>query len=184
MVNLGEVAAGELGVECRTDHLNYAAGVGGFGDGGHIAPCVGREGARYRIGRLGGDLFEANERRAAHRHRNPGSLGSARKHEIAPARSFIHSVPHMSFVRGEADAAFLKKRFGASVMGEVLEQTVNETSGQALQERNLRPAMQPNIEILSFNEGKDLEYKLAVEVLPEIGSLRPGRVVKLLVEVE
>ena len=33
---------------------------------------------------------------------------------------------------------------------------------------NLRPALQPKVEIVSFNEGKDLEYKLAVEVLPEI----------------
>ncbi|MGH6994724.1 MAG: trigger factor, partial [Stellaceae bacterium] len=35
----------------------------------------------------------------------------------------------------------------------------------------LRPALQPKIEIVSFNEGKDLEYKLAVEVLPEIGAV-------------
>jgi trigger factor len=37
-----------------------------------------------------------------------------------------------------------------------------------MRERKLRPALQPKVEIVSFNEGKDLEYKLAVEVLPEV----------------
>jgi trigger factor len=36
-----------------------------------------------------------------------------------------------------------------------------------MRERNLRPALQPKVEIVSFNEGKDLQYKLAVEVLPQ-----------------
>jgi len=53
-------------------------------------------------------------------------------------------------------------------MGEVLERTVNDSSTAAIREKNLRPALQPKIEILSFNEGTDLQYKLAVEVLPQI----------------
>src|SRR6266545_7761271 len=36
-----------------------------------------------------------------------------RKGAIADPRSFIHPVPHMSFVHGAADIAFLKKRFAA-----------------------------------------------------------------------
>jgi trigger factor len=52
-------------------------------------------------------------------------------------------------------------------MGEVLESAVNDSSNEAMREHKLRPALQPKIEITSFNEGKDLEYKLAVEVLPE-----------------
>jgi trigger factor len=53
-------------------------------------------------------------------------------------------------------------------MGEVLERAVNDSSTEALRSHNLRPALQPKVEIVSFNEGTDLEYKLAVEVLPEI----------------
>jgi trigger factor len=45
---------------------------------------------------------------------------------------------------------------------------VSDSSYQAMGERGLRPAMQPKIEITSFAEGKDLEYKMAVELLPEI----------------
>ena len=72
------------------------------------------------------------------------------------------------FRPGKVPLNVLRKRYGSSVMGEVLERTVSDSSNQAIRERNLRPAMQPKIEILSFNEGKDLQYKLAVEVLPQI----------------
>ena len=36
-----------------------------------------------------------------------------RKGAIADPQSFIHPVPHMSFVRGDDDVAFLKKRYQA-----------------------------------------------------------------------
>ena len=72
------------------------------------------------------------------------------------------------FRPGKVPAQLLKQRYGQSVMGEVLEQAVNDSSSQAMNERGLRPAMQPRIEIVSFDEGKDLEYKLAVELMPDV----------------
>jgi trigger factor len=72
------------------------------------------------------------------------------------------------FRPGKVPMTVLKKRYGSAVMGEVLERAVNDTSGEALREQNLRPALQPKVEITNFNEGTDLEFKLAVEVLPEI----------------
>src|SRR5690348_7264008 len=79
------------------------------------------------------------------------------------------SVRLPGFRQGKAPLALLKKRYGPSVMGEVVERAVNDSSSAAIKEHKLRPALQPKIEIVSFNEGKDLEYKLAVEVLPDIG---------------
>jgi trigger factor len=81
------------------------------------------------------------------------------------------SVRLPGFRPGKAPLALLKKRYGPSVMGEVVERAVNDSSSATIKERNLRPALQPKIEIVSFNEGKDLEYKLAIEVLPEIGPI-------------
>ena len=72
------------------------------------------------------------------------------------------------FRPGKVPLDVLKQRFGKSVMGEILERAVNDSSNQALNERGLRPAMQPRIEITSFDEGKDLEYTIDVELLPEI----------------
>ncbi len=78
------------------------------------------------------------------------------------------SVRLPGFRPGKVPMQVLRKRYGASIMGEVLEATVSDSSEQAMREHGLRPAMQPKVEIVSFKEGADLEYKLAVELLPEI----------------
>lgn len=72
------------------------------------------------------------------------------------------------FRPGKVPMGLMKKKYGPSVMGEVLEAAVQDGSQQTLADRDLRPAMQPKIEIVSFEEGKDLEFTMAVEVLPTI----------------
>ena len=72
------------------------------------------------------------------------------------------------FRPGKAPKGVLKQRYGQSVMGDVLQRAVQDSSNQAILERGLKPAMQPKIEVLEFAEGKDLEYSLSIEVLPEI----------------
>ncbi len=72
------------------------------------------------------------------------------------------------FRPGKIPMQVLRQRFAKSVMGEVLEGAVNDSSNQALSERGLRPAVQPKIEITAFDEGKDLEYTMALEILPDI----------------
>jgi trigger factor len=72
------------------------------------------------------------------------------------------------FRPGKVPFSLLKKRFGDSVLGEVLERAVNDSSQQAIEERGLKPALQPKIELKNFEKGKDLEYTMAIEVLPEI----------------
>ena len=72
------------------------------------------------------------------------------------------------FRPGKVPVSVLRKKYGPSVLGEVLERAVNDSSQQALAEKGLRPAMQPQIEITSFEDGGDLEYTIGVELLPEI----------------
>lgn len=71
------------------------------------------------------------------------------------------------FRPGKIPAKVVKQRYGSSVMGEVLEEAVNETSRNVLDQNNLRPATQPKIEITAFDEGQDLEYSMVVEIMPE-----------------
>ncbi|MDX2224096.1 MAG: trigger factor [Rhodospirillaceae bacterium] len=74
------------------------------------------------------------------------------------------------FRPGKVPMALLKKRFGSSVMGEVLERTIDETLRAAITEKSLKPAMQPKVEVVEFGEGKDLEIAVKLEVLPDIQS--------------
>ena len=83
------------------------------------------------------------------------------------------------FRPGKVPVALLRKQYGRSVMGEVLEQAVNQGSQQAISEHELRPALQPKIEVTSYpkieltslDEGTDLEFTMALEVLPEVPKL-------------
>jgi trigger factor len=72
------------------------------------------------------------------------------------------------FRPGKVPVALLRKQYGRSVMGEVVEQAVNQGSQQAISEHELRPALRPKIEVTSFDEGADLEFTMALEVLPEV----------------
>ena len=49
------------------------------------------------------------------------------------------------FRPGKVPMAILRQRFGDSVMGEVIERSVNESSVEVIQEKGLRPALAPSI---------------------------------------
>ena len=86
------------------------------------------------------------------------------------------TVQLKGFRKGMVPEAHLKKMFGRSMMAETLQQMVDETTRQAISERNERPAAQPKVElpkedneIESVLNGKsDLSFDLSFEVLPSI----------------
>ena len=71
------------------------------------------------------------------------------------------------FRPGKVPMPLVKQRYGNSVIGEVLEGEVNRTSQETITARGLKPALQPKIEITSYKPGTPLEYKMALELLPE-----------------
>jgi trigger factor len=83
-------------------------------------------------------------------------------------RQLSSTVRIPGFRPGKVPLSMMKKRYGQSVMGEVLEEAVQDSSNRALADRGLRPATQPKVEVTSFAEGSDLEYTLAIELMPEI----------------
>jgi len=72
------------------------------------------------------------------------------------------------FRKGKVPVSLLRQTYGPNIMGEALEKAVQDGSTKVMADNDLRPAMQPKIEITSFEEGKDLEYTMAVDVMPEI----------------
>lgn len=90
-------------------------------------------------------------------------------HRLATRLAEIgRSVSLPGFRPGKVPMSLIKQRYTDSVMGEILERTVSESSEKAISERELRPAARPKIEVTSFAEGQDLEFTMAIEVLPEI----------------
>lgn len=77
------------------------------------------------------------------------------------------------FRPGKVPVDHLKKAYGRQVMGEIIEETINESSQKALEERSMRPAVQPKIDIESDTDDVtdgtiDLEFKVEVELMPDI----------------
>lgn len=78
------------------------------------------------------------------------------------------SVAWPGFRPGKVPLSLVKQRYGKTVMGEILEHAVSESSAKALSEHELRPAMEPKIEVTAFGEDQGLEYTMAVELMPEV----------------
>ena len=79
-----------------------------------------------------------------------------------------NSINLKGFRPGKAPIALLKKQFGQSVYGEVAEKILQESTYQALKQNSITPASQPKIDIKSSGEGKNLEFTISVEKVPEI----------------
>lgn len=75
------------------------------------------------------------------------------------------------FRPGKVPTKILRQRYGKSVLGEVLQETVDSSAQKAMDDQEIKPAMQPKIEVTQFDEGTDLEYTLEVEVLPEFEAM-------------
>ena len=76
------------------------------------------------------------------------------------------------FRPGKVHVAHLRKTFGKSVMGEIVQETVAEFSQKAVEERSLRPAMTPRIELACEVEKvidgvADLVFTMGVDLMPE-----------------
>jgi trigger factor len=95
-----------------------------------------------------------------------GAKLEAKIAEIAPRLNL------RGFRPGKVPAAHVKRIYGKALMGEVVEQTLDETSKQVLEDNGLRIAAQPDLtpqsnmdEVIAGHE--DLSYELNVEVMPD-----------------
>ena len=88
------------------------------------------------------------------------------------------------FRPGKVPKEHLRKVYGRSVMAEVVQQAVAETSREALSQRKEQPAFQPTVglpedeaEIDKIFEGtSDLAYTLSFEVLPKFEAMDFGKI--------
>ncbi len=72
------------------------------------------------------------------------------------------------FRPGKVPTDIIKKQFGKAVYGEVIDKILKESSAKAIDEKKIRPALQPKIDLKSFGEGKDLEYTISITEFPEV----------------
>ena len=72
------------------------------------------------------------------------------------------------FRPGKVPPQVIKNQFGKAIYGEVIDKILKETSTKAIEENKLKVAGQPKIDLKTFGEGKNLDYTIEVETLPEV----------------
>lgn len=91
-------------------------------------------------------------------------------------------TPQMSikgFRPGKVPAAHVKRMYGKSIMGEVVEQTLNESTQKAIDDAKVRPATQPEMKLESDMDKvlagqQDLTYEIQLEVMPDFKPVDPS----------
>lgn len=91
---------------------------------------------------------------------------NAKISEMAP------KVNLKGFRPGKVPAAHIKKMYGKSIMADIVNDMVQESSDKALADKALRPASRPSIKLDTDQEKliageADLDYSMALEVMPE-----------------
>ena len=72
------------------------------------------------------------------------------------------------FRPGKVPPSVIKSQFGKSIYGEVIDKILKESSTKAIEEKKLKVAGQPKIDLKQFGEGKDLNYELQIDCLPSV----------------
>ena len=72
------------------------------------------------------------------------------------------------FRPGKVPPKVIKSQFGKSIYGEVVDKILRETTTKAIDEKKLKVAGQPKIDLKQFGEGKDLNYELQIDCLPSV----------------
>jgi trigger factor len=95
------------------------------------------------------------------------------------------TVQIKGFRPGKVPLSLLRRRYGDTVLSEVIKEAVTRTSQQAVLDRGVRPALPPEIEVDKVETGSDLEYTMSLEALPEIepGDIKGLELTRLKAEV-
>ncbi len=72
------------------------------------------------------------------------------------------------FRKGKVPPSVIKNQFGKAIYGEVIDKVLKESTTKAIQDKKLKVAGQPKIDLKTFGEGKDLNFELQLDLLPEI----------------
>ncbi|HTK35608.1 MAG TPA: trigger factor [Caulobacteraceae bacterium] len=113
-----------------------------------------------------------------------GVTVSAKELSQRAERRIAEITPQLSlkgFRPGKVPPAHVKRLYGKSIMSEVVEQTVNESTQQAIDDAKVRPATQPEMKLESDMDKvlagqQDLAYEIQLEVMPDFKPVDPASI--------
>jgi trigger factor len=87
-------------------------------------------------------------------------------------------VEMKGFRKGKVPLALMKKNFGPRVMGEAMQEAVDQAMSKHFEDAGVRPAGEPAVKMTNENwkEGDDVEVEMSYEALPPIPELDLGTI--------
>ena len=85
------------------------------------------------------------------------------------------------FRPGKVPQGHVRKLYGKELMGEIIQETLNDTTQKAMEQASIRPASQPELTPIGDIEtviagNADLAYQIAVEMMPIFTPMEPASV--------
>lgn len=78
------------------------------------------------------------------------------------------TVSMAGFRAGKVPFAMIEKKYKANAMSEALDDMLRDGVNDLLKEKNLRPVFTPDVDIKKFEEGKDIEFSVKMDIMPDI----------------
>ena len=75
------------------------------------------------------------------------------------------------FRDGKVPLQMIRKKIGAEILAKVIEKEVDIILKELFKEKGFSPALQPNVEIQSFDEKGELTFTAHIELMPEVPSV-------------
>lgn len=78
------------------------------------------------------------------------------------------NVSMAGFRAGKVPFAMVKQKYQGNAISEALDDLLRDGVNQVLTEKKVRPVFTPDVDLKKFEEGKDIEFKVSMEIMPEI----------------
>ena len=95
------------------------------------------------------------------------------------------TVSMAGFRAGKVPFSMIEKKYKANAMSEALDDVLRNGVNELLEKNNLRPVFTPDVDLKKFEEGKDIEFSVSMEVMPtiELKDFNGIKIEKLVAEV-
>ncbi len=78
------------------------------------------------------------------------------------------NVSMAGFRAGKVPFAMIKQKYQGNAMSEAVDDLLRDGVNEVLKEKKVRPVFTPDVELTKFEEGKDILFKVSMDIMPEI----------------
>ncbi len=76
------------------------------------------------------------------------------------------------FRPGKIPLPLLKQRYKSDALSEVLQECVDTAVEKVLKDNKLKPALKPEVNLIKFEDGSNLDFAMKMEILPTVGDIK------------